>query len=96
MDDLERWLLSVNPATAERERFNTSITRLRKERPGSKSDRERKRQFAEAAELAKAREQQARWDAAVAENARKKERAENRRRAIEYKAHRAQRLKAAS
>lgn len=80
------WMTLINKRAALREQF-PRLQKVLGERPGSAQDKERKRVYREAAELSKAREQQARWDAALAENARRKERADNDRRAREYKAY---------
>lgn len=79
------WMVLINKRAALREQF-PPLQKLRGERPGSAQDMERKRRYREATELSRMREQQARWNAAVAENTRRKERADNNRRAIEYKA----------
>ena len=80
------WMLLINKRAALKEQF-PSLAKVRNERPGCAADIERKRVFREQAEMSKAVDAQKRWDAAVAENARRRERAENHRRAIEYKAY---------
>ena len=77
------WWSLIDKRAALREQF-PSLAKVRSERPGCATDIERKRVFREAAELRKAAQAQARWDAAIAENARRAQLIRNR----EYKAYR--------
>lgn len=86
-DDEFDWWPLINQRAALKEQF-PSFKKVVTERPGSATDRERKRLYQEMTELSKAREQQARLDAIAAEQAKRRERAENRARAKAYKAYR--------
>ena len=70
-----------------REQF-PPISKLRNERPGCAADIERQRLYREATELAKARDREARWRAAVAGNTRRREQAKRRKSNAAYKARR--------
>ncbi|MDF2507261.1 MAG: hypothetical protein K0Q52_1120 [Microbacterium sp.] len=91
MPDLEPdWWCLIDKRAALREQF-PPLSKVRNERPGCAADIERKRLFREEAELAKAREHDARWRRSCEENARRRRRQDARRNNAEYRQYREER-----
>lgn len=81
------WWVLIDKRAALREQF-PSLQKVRHERPGCKTDVERQRVVREQAELAKAREWEARWLRSCEENARRQEQYRARRANAAYNAQR--------